>query len=132
MEPAVTALLPRVVLTCDDSGDWTLSEQGAAARRFPDFEAALHCVRRAPRTQSATIEVWERGEYVCCLPPGAWPHCRVAEEAVPVANEPALAVAERWANRIGRFLLSTAGPAFWIVVLAAAVVASLGWRVVLL
>ena len=129
----MTAPLPRVVLTCDDGGDWTLSEQGAPARRFPDFDAALHCARRAPQTQSATIEVWERGQYVCCLPPGAWPNCRVADETVHVAmKQPSLAAAERCANRVGRFLLSTAGPVFWIVVLSAAVVASLGWRAVLL
>jgi hypothetical protein len=129
----MTALLPRVVLACDDGDNWTLSEQGAPARRFPDFEAALHCARRAPRTRSATIEVWKRGEYVCCVPPDAWPHCRVAHETVPVAAaKPALAAAERCANRVGQFLLSTAGPAFWVVVLSAAVVASLGWRMLLL
>ena len=129
----MTAPLPRVVLACDDLGDWTLSEQGAPARRFPDFEAALHCARRAPRTSSATIEVWERGQYVCCLPPDAWPHCRVADEPVRLDTEKsALAGAERAANRVGQFLLSAAGPAFWIVVISAALVASLGWRVVLL
>jgi hypothetical protein len=130
----MTALLPRVVLSADEDGEgWILSEQGAPARRFPDFEAALHCARRAPRTKSATIEVWDRGEYVCCLPPDAWPRCRAADETAPaIAERPALAAAERYANRAGQFLLSIAGPAFWIVVISAAVVASLGWRLALL
>jgi hypothetical protein len=128
----MTALLPRVVLACDDGDGWTLSEQGAPARQFPDFEAALHGARRAPHTKSATIEVWERGEYVCCLPPGTWPHCRAADETTSAAKEPVLTIAERGANRVGQFLLSTAGPVFWIVVLSAAIVASLGWRVTLL
>jgi len=124
--------LPRVVLACDDAGAWTLSAQGAPARRFPDFEAALHCARRAPDAQSASIEVWERGQYVCCLPPDAWPHCHVADKTAPAAETRALAVAERCANRVGQFLLSTAGPVFWVILLSATVVASLGWRVALL
>jgi hypothetical protein len=128
----MTALSPRVVLACDDADGWILTEQGGPARRFPDFEAALHCARQAPATQSATIEVWERGQYVCCLPPDAWPRCRRPDEAVPAAEPRAWAIVERCANRVGRFLLSTAGPAFWVFVMSAALVASLGWRVGLL
>jgi hypothetical protein len=128
----MTAPCPRVVLACDDGAGWILTEQGHPARRFPDFEAALHCARHAPATQSATIEVWERGQYVCCVPPGAWPHCRVPDTAAPAREGRTWVIVERCANRVGRFLLSTAGPAFWVVVLTAAVIASLGWRVVLL
>jgi hypothetical protein len=109
-----------------------LSEQGAPARRFTDFEGALHGARCVPRIKSATIEVWERGEYVCCVPPDTWPNCRVADESVPAPGSPRLTAGERYANRAGQFLLSTAGPAFWIVLVAALIVASLGWRIVLL
>jgi hypothetical protein len=97
-----------ILLSCDDSGRWTLSGH---ARRFPDFEAALHCARRTPASASATIEVWERGQYVCSVPPDAWPHCRVPGETAPTVSErDALVTAERGANRLARVLLSTAGP----------------------
>ncbi len=39
-----------------------------------------------------------------------------------VAEEPAPRRAERYANRAARFLLSTAGPLFWVVMVSAAVV----------
>ena len=123
---------PRVVLACDEAGGWTLSEQGAPARPFRDFEAALHCARGTPRTETAPIEVWERGQYVCCLPPGTWPHCRTNRKTVPAPARDGLAIAERCANGVGRFLLSTAGPAFWLVTAAAVLIAGLGWRMVLL
>jgi len=128
----MTAPLPRVVLACDEDGDWTLSEPGAPARQFPDFDAALRCARLTPHIQSATIEVWERGQYVCCLPSDSWPHCRATSKAAPMrAEDHARTGAEQAANRVGRFLLSTVGPAFWIAVVVALVM-SLGWRIVLL
>ena len=58
----------RVLLTCDDgSGGWTLS-CGDPARRFPDINTALDCARRSGEVKTATIEIWQGGEYICCVP----------------------------------------------------------------
>jgi hypothetical protein len=120
---------PRVLLSCDHGGGWTVSGHTS---RFPDFEAALHCARRTPALETATIEVWEQGQYVCSLPPDAWPRCRVPGEPAPAASGGgALVTLDRCANRAALVLMSTAGPLFWAAIVLAAVAASLGWRLLL-
>ena len=85
-----TAATRRVLLSRDDSGGWTLSGQGSPACRFPDLETALDSARHAPVSRLATIEVWQGGEYICCLPPEEWPDRGAAITAAPVASDGAL------------------------------------------
>ncbi|HXO02490.1 MAG TPA: hypothetical protein VN900_10565 [Stellaceae bacterium] len=127
------AAAPRVRLSCDDSGSWTLSGQNNPARRFPDFETALGIARHAPVSQAATIEVWQSGEYICCLPPQEGLHHKAATDAAPIASKGRVfTAAERSPSRTAQFLMATAGLLFWLALMVLALAASLGWRLFLL
>jgi hypothetical protein len=123
----------RVLLTGDDTGQWTLAGLGSGARQFSDFEAALDDARQAPDTRMATIEVWQDSQYICCLPPSAWrPHGASIRSAPAVPQGRLLTTVERQANRAAQILLTTAGPLFWLALVVVAISASLGWRLFLL
>jgi hypothetical protein len=121
-----------VLLVGDDRGSWTLSGQDNRARRFADFEAALDSARHVPNSQTSTIEVWQSGEYICCLPPEEWPHPEASVHAAPASEESAFPTAERYANRAAQLLMATAGPLFWLALMVVTLAASLGWRLILL
>jgi hypothetical protein len=128
---AATELYVR--LSGDENGGWVLSGSGNPARRFADFGIALDTARREPDAHDATIEIWQDGEYICCLPPGAHPNCGVAapfDRAEP--QDRVTTAAERCAHRAASVLLATAGPLFWAAVVLLVLAASLGWRVALL
>ena len=123
----------RVLLSRDDSGSWTLSGLNRPACRFADFEAALERARDVQDAQAATIEVWQGGEYICCLWPEEWPWRGDSDLAASsVAKRRHATVAERRANRAAQLLMATAGPLFWLALMLVAVAASLGWRLLLL
>jgi hypothetical protein len=126
-----TAAARRVLLSRDDSGGWTLSGLNRPACRFADFDAALERARDVQDAQAATIEVWQDGEYICCLQPEG--RLGASSLAAPsVARRRPATVAERRANRAAQFLMATAGPLFWLALMLVAVAASLGWRMLLL
>lgn len=123
----------RVLLTGDDTGQWTLAGLGSGAREFPDFEAALDDARQAPDARMATIEVWQDSQYICCLPPSAWrPHRASIRSAPAVPQGRLLTTVERQANRAAQILFATAGPLFWLALAVVAISASLGWRLLFL
>ena len=118
-------------LSCDRGGTWTVSEADGAVRAFPGFEAALDSARHAGR--KAAIEIWQGGEYICCLSPS-----ERADDAAPIGTGPGhpprkvFATLERYANHGARIMMATAGPVFWLAIAFAVVAASLGWRLALL
>jgi hypothetical protein len=113
-----------------DKAGWTLFQPDGRARKFDSFEAGIDGAREflAPRTVS--IDVWQDGEYICCLPPEQWRNCAPASSVTTEA--PLFPKAERCANRAARVLMGVAGPVFWLSMVAAVVAASLGWRLFLL
>ena len=124
---------PRVRLSGDDRGDWVLSGQGNSVRRFTDFGTGLDTVRCGQGTQNATIEVWQDGEYICCLPPEEHSYRGAAASYGLVAPRGRVMTAtERYANRAAEVLLVTAGPLFWTALVILVLAASLGWRLALL
>jgi hypothetical protein len=127
------AVAPRARLSCDDSGHWTLSGLDSPARQFPDFDAAIASARHVPGANTATIEVWQGGEYICCLPSEGPSSRGVAHDAAPIDAEGRAATsAERYANRVAQALMATAGLLFWLALMVVALAASLGWRLFLL
>jgi hypothetical protein len=126
------AVPDRVFLHCDDKG-CTLSAPDTE-RRFPDLQKALDCARHSRDLDAATIEIWQGGQYICCVAPRSWQRQDNASSvAAPrLVSESRLAAAERHANRAARILLATAGPLFWLAMVALLVAASLGWRMLLL
>jgi hypothetical protein len=120
----------RVLLTCDDgSGGWTLS-CGDPARRFPDINTALDCARRSGEVKTATIEIWQGGEYICCVPlrPLTGWVSGPRTDAPRLIPYPARTAAERYANRAAEVTFTRAGPIFWLALIGAVVAASLGWH----
>jgi len=115
----------------DDSGGWTLSELDGAARRFTDYEAALAWVRQVPALQAATIEIWQQGDYIFCLPPEEWLHGASFHRAPSVQKARAFTAVERYANRAAEVVFAVAGPLFWLALMLVAMAASLGWRLLL-
>ena len=115
-------------LSCDHGGRWTLSEGNGAVRAFPGFEAALDGARHAGRR---TVEIWQGGEYICCLSPG-----ELQRDAAPIRTGPSrppgktFTTVERYANHGARIMMATAGPVFWLALLFAVIAASFGWRLV--
>jgi len=122
----------RVFLSCDETG-CTLSGV-SAERRFPDVQKALDCARRSRETEAATTEIWQGGQYICCVAPRS---PRPGAAGFPSIGGPSivpgpwLMAAERHANWAARVLLAAAGPLFWMA-LVLAIAASLGWRLLLL
>ena len=120
----------RVLLTCDDSDvGWTLS-CADPAHRFADINTALDCARRSGEVKAATIEIWQGGEYICCVPlrpltgwvPGP------STDMPRLIPYPALTTAEQYVNRAAEAIFTRAGPIFWAALIVVAVAASLGWR----
>jgi hypothetical protein len=123
----------RILLNGDNSGTWTLSERGCLVSKFPDLTAALDSARHVPGSTTATIEIWQGGENICCLSPRECTHRRAAVRAgtVPPLGR-LLTIPEQYANRAAQILLTTAGPLFWLALMLMAVAASLGWKLLLL
>jgi hypothetical protein len=120
---------PRVLLGCNGSGSWTLSGLDIPARRFSDFESAVDGARHVAGGETATIEIWQSGEYICCLPPQEWPYGVASAQIVAsVPKGHALATVERCANRTAQVLMPVAGMFFWLSLMAVVLGASLGWR----
>jgi hypothetical protein len=127
--PSPQSAANRIFLSCDETG-CTLSGANAE-RRFPDVQKALDCVRRSRETEAATIEIWQNGQYICCVAPQSRHR---GENDFPSIGGPSivpgpwLIAAERHANRVARVLMATAGPLFWMALVFVAVAASLGWQ----
>jgi hypothetical protein len=120
----------RVVLSAEDSGGWTLSGCNSD-RRFPDIEAALECARQSGEVKIATIEIWQDGQYICCVPVRPWPERGAAiggGDAPGLIPYPILTSAEWYANRAAKATLTRAGPLFWAALIVVTIAASLGWR----
>ena len=121
--------LARVLLRCDETG-CTLSG-GRFERRFRDLQTAIDSARQSGDTATATIEIWQDGQYICCKTP---PSLQCSDTEFPDLSAPRLisdawlAAAERYANHIGRVLMAAAGPIFWFCLVAMVVAASLGWQ----
>ena len=119
----------RVLLRCDDKG-CTLCQAGNE-RRFSDVQTALNSARQSREMATATIEIWQGREYICCVTP--LPSQRSQSDfpsisAPRLISDTGLAAAERYANRMARISLATAGPLFWLALLVVMVAASLGWQ----
>ena len=114
------------------SGSWTLSGPNCSRGEFADFNAALRSARKLPQSQDATIEVWQGGEYICCLPSDEGPsRAPPYTEEIAGLHAPRFSAAERQANRVAQILLPVAGLLFWLALLGLAFAASFGWRVAL-
>jgi len=115
----------RFTLSQNDDG-WTLFQPDGRARQFDSFEAGIDGARECLAPQTVLIDVWQDGEYICCLPPEQWSR---TVTATPVASpRPLFPKTDRFANRTARVVMNIAGPAFWLALIATAVTASLGWR----
>ena len=119
----------RVLLRCDEMG-CTLSG-GRFEQRFQDLQAAIDSAQQSNETASATIEIWQDGQYICCKTP---PSPQRSDVEFPdlfaprLISDARLAAAERYANNIGRALMATAGPIFWLCLVVMMVAASFGWQ----
>jgi hypothetical protein len=123
----------RVLLNCDKSGCWTVTKQNGHRRQFPNFDTALDSVRNAANRNAPAIEVWQDGEYICCLQPKEQPYRSTAATlGRPLPQAHVLLTAERYANRVAEILLMTAGPLFWAVLVLLVLAGSLGWRLAVL
>ena len=122
------ALSRRVMLSCDNTGNWTVSGLDEPARKCRNFESALDLARHIPDSQTATIEVWQRGEYICCLPQEEW---LGGAAVVHTPHATPRSAIERQANRLAELVMATAGPCFWLALVVLALSASLGWRLLL-
>jgi hypothetical protein len=123
----------RVLLRCDGTGCTLFSPD--TVLRFPDLQTALDCARGSRDPEAATIEVWQEGEYICCMAPrsGQQSAADFPSGAGPrLVPDSILIAAERHANRAARILMATAGPLFWLALLLVIVAASLGWRLLVL
>jgi len=119
-------IIDRVVLSCDDGCHWMLCGQDAIVREFACFEEALDGARRSHSSGTGTVEIWQSGEYICCLPLNKWqPNDPLHGSGL---RGPARTATERYANRVAEIIFATAGPLFWLALVFVAVAASLGWR----
>jgi hypothetical protein len=119
---------PHFTLSHDDDG-WTLVQPDGRARQFKSFEAGVDGAREFLAPETVSIDVWQDGEYICCLPPEQWSH---AAHATTAASLPLFPKAERYANRFAQVMMGVAGPVFWVAMVAAVLAASLGWRLFLI
>ena len=119
---------PRIRLNCDERSGWILSEPGRPARQFLDFESARDSIRGARPSPNTTIEIWQDGEYVCCLPQEEW---RPRDAEITNLHGPRFAAIDRYANRAAAFLLPAVGLTFWLALVVIAVTASFGWKLTL-
>ena len=121
-----------VRLCRDASGNWTLSGANRTRSEFTDFNAALRTARKLPEAKDAPIEVWQGGEYICCLPSDEGPsRAPPYTEDIAGLHAPRFSTAERQANRLAQILLPVAGFLFWLTLFGLAFAASFGWRVAL-
>jgi hypothetical protein len=120
---------PHFALSHDEDG-WTLFQPDGRARQFDSFEAGIAGAREFLTPQTVSIDVWQDGEYICCLPPEQW--SRAAQVATAASKPPLFPKAERYANRLARVIMGVAGPVFWVAMVAAVLAASLGWRLFLI
>jgi hypothetical protein len=119
---------PQFRLSHDEDG-WTLLQPDGRARRFDTFEAGVEGAREAAPAPGMPLDVWQDGQYICCLPPEQW-----ARSAHPAATapKPLSPATERHANYAARWPTGMAGTFFWPMLLVVALIASLGWRLALL
>jgi hypothetical protein len=122
----------RVLLNCDKSGSWTVSKQNGRRRQFPNFNSALDSVRNAAGRNVPAIEIWQDGEYICCLSSGQRQDPRVSIEGIPTDAAGHVSSAEPLLNRATRVLMRPAGPLLWLALVLMLVATSLGWRLLLL
>ena len=113
-----------------DKGGWTLLRPDGDARQFDTFEAGIDSVREAVRAPQTPIDIWQEGEYICCLSLDQW--SQPARTAPVAPAKPLFPRTERVANRAARIVMAVAGPFFWAVLILAVVAASLGWKLALL
>jgi hypothetical protein len=127
--PLPQSAVNRAFLSCDGTG-CTLSGVNTE-RRFPDLHKALDYARRSSETEVVTIEIWQNGQYICCMPPRPRHHGEPDFPSIggpSIVPSPWLMTVERYADRAARVLMATAGPFFWMALMFIAVAASLGWR----
>ena len=125
-------LPPCVRLSRNASGNWTLSTPNRTRSEFADFNAALRTARKLPEAKDATIEVWQGGEYICCLPSDEGPsRAPPYTEEIAGLHAPRFSTAERHANRAAQMMLPIAGFLFWLALLVLVFAASFGWRLAL-
>src|SRR5580658_3182943 len=98
------AVNPHFTLSHDEDG-WTLFQPDGRARQFDSFEAGVDGAREFLAPQPVSIDVWQDGEYICCLPPEQWSHAAHVTRAAP---EPLFPKAERYANRFARVMMGVA------------------------
>ena len=118
---------PHFTLSHDDAG-WTLLQPDGHARQFATFEAGIDGAREAAPIPKTPIDVWQDGQYICCLPPEQWSY----PTHPAAAPKPLFPATERYANRVARWLMPMAGAFFWLALMIVALTASLGWRLALL
>jgi hypothetical protein len=126
------AIPDRVRLYCDDNG-CTLSGAGSE-QRFPDVQTALDCAGQARDTLESTIEIWQGGQYICCVAPRSWERSNADFPrlyAPRLGSDAGIAGLERCANRIAQILMATAGPMFWLALLLGVTASILGWQLLL-
>jgi hypothetical protein len=119
----------RVLLRGDDAG-WTLSGCNSD-RRFLDIEAALECARQSGEVKTATIEIWQGGQYICCVPVRPWPDRTASAPSTDMPRlipYPILTKAEWYANRAAEATFTRVGPLFWAALIGAVAAASFGWQ----
>jgi hypothetical protein len=109
-----------------EEAGWTLLQPDGRARQFATFEAGIDGVREAAPARKTPIDVWQDGQYICCLPPEQWPHSATA------APKPLFPATERYANRAARWLMPMAGTFFWLALVIVALAAGLGSKLALL
>ena len=126
--PGRTPISPHFTLSRDAKG-WTLSRPDGHARRFDTFEAGIDGALEAGPVPEMPIDVWQDGQYICCLPTEQWPDAAPHAVALP---KPLFPTIDRHANQVARWLMGVAGPVFWMALVAIALTASLGWRLALL
>jgi hypothetical protein len=119
---------PHFTLSHDEDG-WTLLQPDGRARQFDTFEAGIESARETALAPTMPIDVWQDGQYICCLPPGKWPH---SSHPAATAPKPLFPATERHANRAARLLMPAVGMFFWLALMVVALAASLGWRIMLL
>lgn len=115
------------MLSHDEAG-WTLLQPDGRARQFATFEAGIDGAREAAPVPKTSIDVWQDGQYICCLPPEQWPQ----STHPAAAPKPLFPATERHANRAAALLMPVAGVFFWLALVILTLAASLGWRITLL
>ncbi|HWB51338.1 MAG TPA: hypothetical protein VG651_19655 [Stellaceae bacterium] len=117
-------LEPRIRLSRDGCR-WIVSPSDRPQCAFDDFADALRHARQVRDAKTATIEVWQGGEYICCLQPETRPS---GDQAFPGVASPRFPRLERATNRAARFMLPVVEMVFWLALLVIALAAGFGGR----